>query len=70
MVDSNRSLQAVEQKRSSFYEDELVAIRASDGASMYLCGICAMHWGLMHRHKQDGYEDRVYWKKVYNKYPS
>ncbi len=31
MVDSNRSLQAVEQKTVEFYEDELVAIRASDG---------------------------------------
>jgi len=31
MVDINRSLQVVEQKTVGFYEDELVAIRVSDG---------------------------------------
>lgn len=31
MADTNQSLQAVEQKSIEFYEDELVAVRASDG---------------------------------------
>lgn len=31
MADSNRSLQVIEQKIVAFYEDELVAVRASDG---------------------------------------
>jgi hypothetical protein len=42
MVDTNRSLQVVEQKIVEFYEDELVAVRVSDGhiyvSLRHLCG--------------------------------